>query len=155
MSNPSTASRPRPGQPHTLTFPLPRTLWSPHRSICSALAVQAIHPPAAPRPHSGHSDSLWLPTSPPSQPKLSIPSLLLALALATVPLSVGSTIVAVFVRVMMERMGISGHVSTLLADGVVGALSGAAVLAWACGAMLPLLGYALSGEIWEGVGRCG
>ncbi len=48
---------------------------------------------------------------------------------------------------MMERMGIAGHVSSLLADVIVGVLCGAAVLACTCGAMLPLLAYALSGGV--------
>ena len=43
-------------------------------------------------------------------------------------------------------MGIAGHLSILLADVVVGALSGATVLAATCGVMLPLLAYAVSGE---------
>ena len=43
-------------------------------------------------------------------------------------------------------MGIAGHLSIVLADIVVGILSGAAVLAATCGAMLPFLAYAISGE---------
>ena len=49
-------------------------------------------------------------------------------------------------------MGIAGHLSILLADVVVGALSGATVLAATCGVMLPLLAYAVSGGFGEGEG---
>lgn len=44
----------------------------------------------------------------------------------------------------MERMAVAGHVVTFLADGVIGALCGAAVLGFSCSCLLPLAGYALA-----------
>ncbi|GAX75969.1 hypothetical protein CEUSTIGMA_g3412.t1 [Chlamydomonas eustigma] len=78
-------------------------------------------------------------------PRLHLSLLLLALATALIPLIFGMEIMIVFVAVIMERMGIAGHISVLLADVVVGVLCGLAVLACTCGAMLPLIAYSISG----------
>jgi hypothetical protein len=71
---------------------------------------------------------------------------MLTLATAAIPLIFGMEIMIVFVPVIMERMGIAGHLSVVLADVVVGALCGLAVLACTCGAMLPLIAYSISGD---------
>mmetsp|Transcript_32483 Transcript_32483/g.82526 ORF Transcript_32483/g.82526 Transcript_32483/m.82526 type:complete len:974 (-) Transcript_32483:185-3106(-) len=63
-----------------------------------------------------------------------------------VPVSVGSSAVVVFVHVLMERMALSGHVSVVLADILIGVLFGAGVLATSAGVMLPLLAYGIAGQ---------
>eukprot|EP00955_Chlamydomonas_euryale_P015869 169874-Chlamydomonas_euryale.AAC.2 len=52
--------------------------------------------------------------------------------------------VVVFVRVMMERLGISGHVSIVVGDVVAGVLCGAGIMAATCGGVLPLVAYSVS-----------
>ncbi|KAG2493215.1 hypothetical protein HYH03_008635 [Edaphochlamys debaryana] len=72
------------------------------------------------------------------------------LAVATAPLAAMGAILGTFLDVMMERMALTGHHSTLLADGVIGALTGSAVLGYSCCSLLPLAGYALGGLFGDG-----
>ncbi|GLC39258.1 hypothetical protein PLESTB_001650700 [Pleodorina starrii] len=66
-------------------------------------------------------------------------------AVVTVPLVVMTAILGTFLDVMMERMALTGHHSIFLADGVIGLLTGSAVLGYSCSCLLPLAGYALGG----------
>lgn len=77
--------------------------------------------------------------------RLSLPTLLGVLGVCTVPLWAMGAILGTFLDVMMDRMGITGHVSTLLADAVIGTLTGSAVLGYSCCCLLPIIGYALGG----------
>ncbi|KAJ9518718.1 hypothetical protein QJQ45_018697 [Haematococcus lacustris] len=88
-----------------------------------------------------------------SGPELPRLSLLLILLLGLVPVALGSSAVIVFVRVIMERMAISGFLHATLADVVVGGLCGAAVLACTAGAFMPLLAYGLAGNRKKWIGR--
>ncbi|GIL82137.1 hypothetical protein Vretimale_7105 [Volvox reticuliferus] len=76
------------------------------------------------------------------------------LAVATVPLAVMGAILGTFLDVMMERMSLTGHHSIFLADGIIGVLTGCAVLGYSCCCLLPLFGYAL-GALWDGSSSTG
>ncbi|KAG2454500.1 hypothetical protein HYH02_000347 [Chlamydomonas schloesseri] len=72
------------------------------------------------------------------------------LAVSTVPLAAMGAILGTFLDVMMERMALTGHHSTLLADGLIGVLTGSAALGYSCCCLLPLMGYALGGLLGNG-----
>lgn len=77
---------------------------------------------------------------------------LLILALSAIPMSVGCSIVAVFLRVIMERMGIGGAAPAVTADIIVAVLTGAGVLAMTCAVYLPILANGMTpGELGHDV----
>jgi hypothetical protein len=79
------------------------------------------------------------------QRRLNAPRVALLFVTSLPPLIVGSTVVPVFLSVMIERMSLSGWVHAVLGDIVVAALCGAGVLALGCGVYTPLLAYSFSG----------
>ncbi|KAG1676079.1 hypothetical protein FOA52_014944 [Chlamydomonas sp. UWO 241] len=77
--------------------------------------------------------------------KPSIGVLAAAAAVGVIPVSLGTTVVAVFVRVMMERMGIGGNIHPALGDVIVAVLCGVSVMAATCGGVMVLVAYCLTG----------
>lgn len=78
-------------------------------------------------------------------PWVSGPRVLGVLAFAFVPVAVTASTVGLYVVVLLERMAMSGAGISVLADVLMGVLHGATLLASSCGALLPVLAYAIPG----------